>query len=1127
MIMDYPPKDTGKEVSGVVKTKNRIEEINKRQLELNEIIKSGSKGREDAIKENEELGKELLARQKEFEKEERVERIKSQTVIKRKQGARMEEIKKRQAELAPLLGESKNISAKEEYDELIKESLSTDKQINNINAEFPEIEQEAKAREAKMSQLREELKKAEKTGKTEEVLKIENQIRDLEKEMKRETITEKNEMAEKEEDVKEVENKEIKTEEKEETKSKTKLIEEANEEEKPEEIPAKEDPIKMLSPEKIESLDEILNNTLKEHNDKLENGPLSSRIKGGVIKGLEKWETFGQGEKGIKGFAKRFTKMAVNLVLIGAISSVSIDQLSKVTTQISATALSGGVGSYLTRKLLFGLGMGSIMEIGGGKIPPKVQKFIPLIMGVGGASLAIALSGTLAAGAVAGIAAGAGYGISKWLKGNFTNEKMKEKQDKATQDLLKKYKDAEGKVDVSRVPEMQKEYLELLKKFDNKKIWGKTLDAVMKLGAGSLVSAITLGASGANMDHIKHEAELNAQQEKPDAVSGADKDTSHQNAETGPFQHETENRALFEHLKTANPDKLAQDLGAYKPNEALERANVPLGSTLKFGDIVVTADKGQGFISLLKELQHEMGDKNINDLPKNEQLTLVYHEAGTNNETILMKDFQVNQYDGKMFDSHPIQTEPANENQVTEQINPETGEPITETAPETLDQVQEQNINHLFAKNMDVWDKIKDSAKAESLIRLGGTNNGLPDELKLLGSYMDRLHEISKLEPLKGEHVTDYENRALPIIKEMGRIDDVIIKSDMNPGEVLPALPQATPDITGGETSGAENASAQVSPEQHVLPAETEPVAPLELKHAEIPVNILGEHILTITDNGSSLNIQFNYDENGNIIDVDAGGNIVSTEQNNYRFEQELQKLNSSTESAASMDIYRMKSEALFLDKLPHDTYEYKFLHNEVAKMQNDIIAKYGNVINPEKLVNAEQEYIASVSPLNTGTENLNQNDDEYVEPGKIEESQINPENQNPLEALGDRPNENVSITENINGLDRTSQIKFIYNENGEVTKHYTETNFPKPGFQRYENIDYSKIDNSEHGNLQIKGLESRVSIMLQEEKLLDKLPHDSPEYKHLYNSIVKQQEMIMRNFGEVLKPEILLKKED
>lgn len=82
---------------------NRIDQINDRQSELNEIIKSGGKGRDDAIRESEELGKELIARQK--EKEEKI---------------------------------------------------------------------------VKMSQLREELKQAEKANKEKDVLEIENKIRNLE-----------------------------------------------------------------------------------------------------------------------------------------------------------------------------------------------------------------------------------------------------------------------------------------------------------------------------------------------------------------------------------------------------------------------------------------------------------------------------------------------------------------------------------------------------------------------------------------------------------------------------------------------------------------------------------------------------------------------------------------------------------------------------------------------------------------------------------------------------------------------------------------------------------------------------------------------------------------------------------
>ena len=125
-----------------------------------------------------------------------------------------------------------------------------------------------------------------------------------------------------------------------------------------------------------------------------------------------------------------------------------------------------------------------------------------------------------------------------------------------------------------------------------------------------------------------------------------------------------------------------------------------------------------------------------------------------------------------------------------------------------------------------------------------------------------------------------------------------------------------------------------------------------------------GDHILPLNENGSSLRMQFIYDNNGKIIDVDAAGNTYNTGPNPYTLEGELEKLDRYKRLDADVDIMKMTSNARFLDKLPHNTHEYKFLAERVAGMQKEIIDNYGNVINPDKLVNSPS--------INIPTENLN-----------------------------------------------------------------------------------------------------------------------------------------------------------
>jgi hypothetical protein len=70
-----------------------------------------------------------------------------------------------------------------------------------------------------------------------------------------------------------------------------------------------------LTPEEIAKFEKLLTVKEKEAEIKLE-----GTNKGKIIAGLKAWETYGQGEKGWKGFGKRMLKTAVNLSLITGIS---------------------------------------------------------------------------------------------------------------------------------------------------------------------------------------------------------------------------------------------------------------------------------------------------------------------------------------------------------------------------------------------------------------------------------------------------------------------------------------------------------------------------------------------------------------------------------------------------------------------------------------------------------------------------------------------------------------------------------------------------------------------------------------------------------------------------------------
>ena len=301
----------------------------------------------------------------------------------------------------------------------------------------------------------------------------------------------------------------------------------------------------MLPPEKIENLEELLGNIEKERMNELENGPLSARIKSGVINGLEKWENFGKGEKGPKGFGKRVTKMAINLALIGAISMISVNELAKVGVT-TATALGGSITSRLGTKMLFGMGLGTAMEVGGGKIPDKVKKWMPLIMGVGGVALATALSGAVAIGAAAGLSAGVGYAASKLIKGKFTNEKLSEKERVAKEKFFAEKENQAhlGLINSSNVAEIEKDYLKILKKHENRRIWGKVLDGVTKLGTGVIVSGIALEASGLARDYTNPpQAEVDI---KTEAEHQAEAKTQEETTQSEPLTEPAEEKPTTE-----------------------------------------------------------------------------------------------------------------------------------------------------------------------------------------------------------------------------------------------------------------------------------------------------------------------------------------------------------------------------------------------------------------------------------------------------------------------------------------------------------------------------------------------------------------------------------------------------
>lgn len=253
-----------------------------------------------------------------------------------------------------------------------------------------------------------------------------------------------------------------------------------------------------MSPEEIKSLEQIVFEKEAELKAKLE----SSKFEGKVINGLSKWEKYGQGEDGPRGFTKRMTKVGVNLALIGLISSFSVQELAENGVG-TASSLAGGVFSKIAMKMGFGLAMGASMDtISRSGASEKVKKWIPKV--VGGVFVGAAFLSPVGwtAGATAGGAFALGLFSQKFVKDKFTDEKIAEREEKAKIEFLNKIKLENKNIDEKTIKETEDEFTKIFNKYKRQRIWGKLLDGVAKLSIGTLISDIALEVSGEVHDHM-------------------------------------------------------------------------------------------------------------------------------------------------------------------------------------------------------------------------------------------------------------------------------------------------------------------------------------------------------------------------------------------------------------------------------------------------------------------------------------------------------------------------------------------------------------------------------------------------------------------------------------------------
>ena len=512
-------------------------------------------------------------------------------------------------------------------------------------------------------------------------------------------------------------------------------------------------------PEKYEFLD-----AAKQRRDaQMEHGSL--RMKKGVIDGLTKWETYGEGEQGVKGFGKRMFKAGVNIALIGAASAASIELLAKNSTMITATALSSVATSSLVKRTMIGLGFASVMDVAGKYIKnEKVKKYLPIALGLTAALAMPYFAGAAAAtivtsGAVAGISSAVGYFVSKNIKGKFTNEKIEERKDAAIQKLFAKYQIEGGALDLSRIPEIEEECDKLIKKFENITIAGKIADQAFKLATGAAISTLMISGSGYAREHVgggvhqvsAGDAKTNA--EHAAALKNlehmkADHESSVKHLEQLKAEHETVLKweAKAEEIKVA----MVHEGGSYE-HSLIHQIEVDHGvKAVELGykgdvndvkalhefaghqahvialhnGIVNSAGNQEGITAADKIapiLKIENGHATIEDTTTDGKVVAIHSEGDKFGEHTNKYEYTI-----KHIDTHVENTHHYNPNEAPQQVDAETGQPIgTEhqidavTGQSIIDTPQYDPNNPNFDHQYDAPQQVD----AETGKPMGGENN--------------------------------------------------------------------------------------------------------------------------------------------------------------------------------------------------------------------------------------------------------------------------------------------------------------------------------------------------------------------------------------------------------------------
>lgn len=239
----------------------------------------------------------------------------------------------------------------------------------------------------------------------------------------------------------------------------------------------------------------LLEEKQKFQTENIEKKGLSERIKNGIKGGMNLWENWDKNEKDTKFTQelKKAGKTFVKIAIIGGASVVTVYGLAGLGIG-TATALAGGIGSYVCKKAVIGTAFASMIN----RVPEKHRWWVSI-----GVTAPFLISGGLTTVGIAGVAGIAGYMGSKLIKNKSEEnikaevaakiEALKEKQNQKVE--KESFEDFE-----KRQNAIEKE-LELIEKTANKDRFYRNA----KKGALALfIGTATIEMSGAMQDYRDH-----------------------------------------------------------------------------------------------------------------------------------------------------------------------------------------------------------------------------------------------------------------------------------------------------------------------------------------------------------------------------------------------------------------------------------------------------------------------------------------------------------------------------------------------------------------------------------------------------------------------------------------------